>query len=713
ATAADSLDARVVAEICQRLDGMPLAIELAAARMRVLTAEQIRDGLRDRFRLLTGGARTAMPRQQTLQASVDWSYALLLAPERTLLHRLSVFAGGFTLDAAAAVGAGGELEAHHVFDLLMQLVDKSLVYAADDANAGRFGLLETVRQYAASKLVDSGEAEAVRRRHFDYFFEFARRGVDALDVYRDRLDADYDNLRRALQWADDHADASALVRMAAHLYGYWALGRRLDEGDQWLRRAVDRADSSVLRGRVLGHYAHIHGMAVSWQDATPVAAEALELARASGNAGALTWSLAQYANALSNVLRGEEAVDALHEAIAIAREHDDAHGLAFALFQLGRVQTILDPVRAEAILGDAIAAADRAGAPYIRHMARACTGWSAEALGDLRAAAANTEEAVAGLLDIGDGWFTASVLAFLAHIRALSGDDAGATAALEELATIATEMGGAVRPMTALGRGLVAFVQGEWDAAAAYLSEMREPVDVLIARAPLVLSLIQTGDFSAAERHSANAQLTNGLGARTLELVRGELVLAKGDDASAREHFRAYLLGNESLIYGSVWGVHALRRFARTSLAVGQADEALRLLAAASARADAMGVSPTTAFVMITDGDERAVAASFDASTFERLWRDGAAMSWDSVLAYLARGRGARSRPATGWEALTPTERQVVDLVVEGLPNKAISEKLFMSLATVKSHLTHAYAKLGVSSRRELLAGAARGHRPG
>ena len=152
---------------------MPLAIELAAARVRALSLAEILDSLHDRFRLLTGGSRTAVRRQQTLRASVDWSHALLTEPERVLFRRLAVFLGGFDLDAAQAVAGGGDVERYQVLDQLTLLVDKSLVVAEDSGGRTRYRLLETVRQYALEKLGESGEADAVRSRHRDYYTAMA------------------------------------------------------------------------------------------------------------------------------------------------------------------------------------------------------------------------------------------------------------------------------------------------------------------------------------------------------------------------------------------------------------------------------------------------------------------------------------------------------------------------------------------------------------
>ena len=166
-------DAATVAEICRRLDGLPLAIELAAARVRALSLTEILDSLHDRFRLLTGGARTAVCRQQTLRASVDWSHALLTEPERVLFRRLAAFLGGFDLDAAQAVAGGRDVERYQVLDQLSLLVDKSLVVADDTGGRTRYRLLETVRQYALEKLGESGEADAVRSCHRDHYTAIA------------------------------------------------------------------------------------------------------------------------------------------------------------------------------------------------------------------------------------------------------------------------------------------------------------------------------------------------------------------------------------------------------------------------------------------------------------------------------------------------------------------------------------------------------------
>ena len=208
-------NARAVAQICRRLDGIPLALELAAARLTAFSAEQVASRLDDRFRLLTGGSRTALPRQQTLRALIDWSYDLLTEPERSLFRRFSVFAGGCTYDAIESVCV--QLD---VLNLLTQLVNKSLVAVEDEHSEPRYRLLETVRQYARDKLVELGEAEQAREAHFKFFMRLVDMAGDklgtaeALEWVR-RLDAEFDNLRAAFDWGMENRLEATLRARAA------------------------------------------------------------------------------------------------------------------------------------------------------------------------------------------------------------------------------------------------------------------------------------------------------------------------------------------------------------------------------------------------------------------------------------------------------------------------------------------------------------------
>ena len=250
-------NAPAVAQICSQLDGMPLALELAAARLKGLTAAEVAARLQDRFVLLSGGRRTALLRHQTLRAAIDWSYDLLTELEKNLLQKLAVFDGGWTLDAAEAIVEVGPMR-RQTFTLLLQLVNKSLVVAEERAGATRYRMLETIRQYAGEKLHDTGEEIATRQRHFAYFLAFAETAAPHLHgaqqlVWAERLEVEHDNLRAALAWARDHGagggwstdGADAELRLAGAMYWFWLLRDYQSEGRRWLEGALARTEGSV------------------------------------------------------------------------------------------------------------------------------------------------------------------------------------------------------------------------------------------------------------------------------------------------------------------------------------------------------------------------------------------------------------------------------------------------------------------------------------
>ena len=254
ATAVNNETYPYVLKICRRLDGMPLAIELAAARAKSLDVARIADRLDDRFRLLTGGSRTALPRQQTLAAAVEWSYELLDEPERVFFNRLAAFRGGFTLESAERVCEGGPVDEFDIVDHLSSLVDKSMV-AWEGGSGDRYRLLETLRQYALGKLKDSGEADEVRTRHAHHFLELAEkaaphlRGPEQVD-WMERLEADHENFRAAMAFTDEHDMTELTARMAAALHWFWGVRRHYDELGEWLGPLLGRervgSESTVL-----------------------------------------------------------------------------------------------------------------------------------------------------------------------------------------------------------------------------------------------------------------------------------------------------------------------------------------------------------------------------------------------------------------------------------------------------------------------------------
>jgi predicted ATPase/DNA-binding CsgD family transcriptional regulator len=293
AVARDEPAAQLAGRICRRLDGIPLAVELAAARLRVMPAAELDARLDERFAILTGGSRAGLPRQQTLRAMVDWSWELLTGAERAVLARLSVFAGGFGLAAAEAVGAGPDLPAAEVLELLGALVDKSLVQFGDAGALGRYRLLETVRQYAAGRLDALGPAAAgaARAAHRDYYLALAETAAPQLmahdqAAWLDRLDAEFGNLRAAIAFCLTQADPEPGLRLAASLRIYWRARGHAAEGAAALQALLERpaaGQASLPRARALATAARLLGQTSGYATADGYCQEALAIARSAGD----------------------------------------------------------------------------------------------------------------------------------------------------------------------------------------------------------------------------------------------------------------------------------------------------------------------------------------------------------------------------------------------------------------------------------------------
>ena len=336
-----------IAQICHYLDGIPLAIELAATRVRGLSVEQIASRLDDRFRLLTSGNRTALPRHQTLQALIDWSYDLLTEPERVLLRRLSVFAGGWTLEAAEAACAGDGLESHQILDMLLRLVDKSLIVAETQGMESRYRMLETIRQYALKKLWAAGEGELLCQRHLAYFVDLAERAepnLRAFDMimWLDRLEAELDNIRVALEWAQE-SDVESQLRLASALLWFWHIRTHKNEGIDWLERglsieAAERGDQPLTSGRamILGKSLNASGfliaMGVELQKAKTHFEESLSLLQRLGPAGkqGMAYALLR----LGSFDYTSEGKKLIEQSLSLFREMGDKFGAAESLMFL-------------------------------------------------------------------------------------------------------------------------------------------------------------------------------------------------------------------------------------------------------------------------------------------------------------------------------------------------------------------------------------------
>jgi len=324
-----------VVRICRRLDGVPLALELAAARVRVLSVAQVATRLDDRFRLLTGGGRTVVARQQTLRALIDWSYDLLTETERLLLRRLSTFVRGWTLEAAEAVCAGDGIDREAVLELMAHLVDKSLVAMTEGGGAARYGMLETIREYAREKLVDSGEALALRQRHFEHFYHYATdlplwgRSVAGLPL---DYGIDYENFRAALEWieAEPNSVEKYLLLVASLIAPAVARGRG-GEMQAILTAALARGDApkhGLARARGLVTAALLAGIQGDRQVALSLAGESVPLFRALEMKRELGFALMVMTGSLSDP---DASRRAMSESRALLEEVDDRWGIAMLL----------------------------------------------------------------------------------------------------------------------------------------------------------------------------------------------------------------------------------------------------------------------------------------------------------------------------------------------------------------------------------------------
>ena len=347
-----------IARICRRLDGIPLAIELAAARVAVLSLEQIEARLQDRFRLLTGGPRTAVARQRTLEATVEWSYQLLSEGERSVLSRVSIFPASWTLEAAEAICGGDGINPEDVLESVARLVSKSLIAVESDVAGGRrYRLLETVRQYARGRLMDAGDADRFRRRHFEFFWNEFRgaqpilRGPGQVPCLN-RLVKEQENLRAALEWALDSVTHSEEgVELAGALFWFWTKRGLFEEGKSWLTRAVALQASAEFTGRALIGLAHMHYFQGRHVATADVATRALSLGRDAGDARVVQFSLfmqalaafeaGDYDVAQVRALEAREAADAC-PAVDLGGPLMILANLAIVVGDLDRAQHLFD-----------------------------------------------------------------------------------------------------------------------------------------------------------------------------------------------------------------------------------------------------------------------------------------------------------------------------------------------------------------------------------
>jgi predicted ATPase/DNA-binding SARP family transcriptional activator len=420
---------RWVVEICARLEGLPLALELAAARVRGLGVEAIASRLGDQFRLLTGGRRTGLPKERTFRATVDWSYDLLNGSERRVFERLSVFAGDFSLEGAEAVASGEAIESRDVPDLVARLVDRSLVRRIGSSHI-RYRMLEPLRQYASERLATRSGTASARRRHMEFFLALAQTAEPALrgkeqGMWLDRLEDEHDNLRAALASATGLGEANAGLRLAAALGPFWRIRGHFSEGRENLRLMLSTGRQlSPVRARALVEEGFLAFFQCDYDDALMRTEEALELYRRAGDRWGIAYTLAVLGLAAWKLGDGARAKASFDESLGSFRVLDDGWGVATALGCLGFVAV------GDGLVEEAERAYDESLAWFRDHgndsgvaLALSSMGGLAAQRGDLDRGEEWARESLGLTQEVGDRWGTARALSSLARIAMLRGRD--------------------------------------------------------------------------------------------------------------------------------------------------------------------------------------------------------------------------------------------------------------------------------------------------
>jgi predicted ATPase/class 3 adenylate cyclase len=558
-------NAGAIVELCRHLDGIPLAIELAAARLNVLSVEQLAGRLNDRFKLLTGGSRSALPRQQTLRATIDWSYELLTEQEKAFLRRVSVFAGGFDLEAAEAICGWEPLDPADVLDLVGALASKSLL-VLEEGDDPRYGALETIRQYGAGRLREADEEAEQERRHREWFLSLAEQAEAELRragqfAWFDRLDRELDNLRAGYGSCLQEGQIEACLRYAAALGLYWRVRGRFTEGGEWLARALQSPEHAGSA---------FYAKALAW-------------------AAYLGIYLGAYAEA---ELQAEQSLE-------IYRTLNDDWGIGFALQMLGAVAYNQDDYeRSLQFERESLEYLGRAGDPDGEAFCYLYLGNIALQRGEFEAALALLHEALALLRRVGDKRATAIVLRLMGNVELMQGHYAPAASLLGDSLAIVREAGDKVD----LNSGLMALAravrcEGDYERATAHFEEA-----------------LQLNRELGHERGIAVCSIERGIIARLV----GDLALAEKLVAEALGMLAAREKANIAL---------GLQAQGIIRAAQGQLPEAVKLLGAAHGMRQELG-TPLAMFDQVeADRCLESLHERMPEADFSRLWAEGAALS--------------------------------------------------------------------------------------
>jgi predicted ATPase/class 3 adenylate cyclase len=569
----DKDNAPYLAQICHRLDGIPLAIELAAARIKVLTVEQISNRLDDRFRLLTGGARTALPRQQTLHALIDWSYDLLSDNERLLLGRLSVFAGGWTLEAAEEVCEGDGIDSYDVLNLLTQLVNKSLVAVIEGYTKGesRYRMLETIRQYAREKLAETGGGESIRDKHLAYFIKLAEQAEPELyrsnqGLWLKRLDAELDNFRAALERALNK-DIEAGLRIISTPSRFW-YGKYVGEAAAWLDQLFTGADSI----------------------APEIKAKAL-------------WVRSEFGLYTSNI---DTAIAWAQESLSLYRNLEDQNGIAKGLSLLGWLTGWANDSHGVIYLQESLALFRELQDPLgVASIMYRIAFWEAAGENNYAQAMIKLKESESLYREIGDLDGIAGVLSFSAMIAVWQEDYVLARALLKESQALQEQLG-SLNPLDIEIAGRIHFWLGEYAEAQAYFEKSLSANQ-------------QMGDI-----YSTSSSLT----------YLGYVFLRQNEFSEARSYFKKSLqtVKEKGLAKGGMVR-YTLEGVASLAVCQNEFARAICLLAWADTYSETIKNLHPPAEQRDVEKDLETIHAQMDDATFAKLWENGSMLSLEQAIA--------------------------------------------------------------------------------
>jgi predicted ATPase/class 3 adenylate cyclase/DNA-binding XRE family transcriptional regulator/Tfp pilus assembly protein PilF len=660
-------NAQAIAQVCHHLDGIPLALELAAARVKVLRAEEIAVRLDDRFHLLTGGARTALPRHQTLRAMIDWSHELLTEPERVLLRRLSVFAGGWTLEAAESACGGEGIEKREILDLLIQLVNKSLILAEPkQGQETRYRMLETIRQYAQEKLWVAGEGELMRQRHLAFFVDLAERAepnLRAFDMvmWLHRLETEHDNIRVALEWAQE-SDVEAQLRLAGALWWFWHIRDHKSEGVEWLERALsieemERGDQpltpthAMIRGKALYVAGFLRLMFWETDKGLAQSEKSLTLFRELGSAGKqgmayALWNLAVAAGQQSDRLRQKT----LHEeSLALFKEVGDEFGIAQGLTGIGLV--IGDYKRALTLMEEGLALykeiGDKDGFANTLQSIAYIAFWK----GDYKQATTRFESSLALFREVGNKYGVAGGLLGLGETARLQGQFEKATEVLEEALMLARDSGDKFRiPYNLYSLGEIAVAQGGYESAARRYEEGLAIAQKTGNPGPIANGILRLGKVAWAQGNYEQAikkfdeamaisqEAGDQFGTVHALYGLGRVAQSQGDPISARAlHTEGIILYREKRVLPSweiVGAAYHLEAFATLAVAQNQIQRSVRLFGAAESLSAGLRFEMSAKERAEHDQAVTVARAALGEEAFAAAWEEGKKMTLDEAVAY-------------------------------------------------------------------------------